>query len=75
MTIQARITAIDSAEAELRRLQTALGFAAGLLRRATTTPPSALYLATAEEELRRARSLAITAFQAVELATTDLGQP
>lgn len=72
MTTAGTLARLDSAQASLERLVKSLGFAAGALRRSEITGiASALYLATAEAELHRARELAKEAFATVDLATAS----
>lgn len=70
MSVPGMLARIESACAALDRVQKALRFSAGALRRSEAPGiDGALYLATAEVELRRARDLAGEAMAAIDLAT------
>ena len=68
VTISDRLAALDGAERALRRLVSALGFAAGCLRRADAGH-GAQFANAGAVEMRRARQLAIEAMAAVDRAT------
>lgn len=61
---------IDSAEAALKRVTTALGYVRGSLQRADAAGETGLvYRAAAEREMQAARKLSIEAFALVDMAT------